>query len=241
MSGKKSSGFTVIEVVLFLGITGLLATLIFVGTGNSINIQRYRDSVTSLKSILQQQYSEVTNVGNNHSATENACGGGGGVSRGQSDCVILGRYITNMDPNNIVVKTVVGTENSDVATDDKDSLHKYTATLSTILGTEQKYKLPWDTSMKRIGNPLVDKNFSLLIVRSPLTGSILTFIDDTAKNKPLLDLVDLPNSLTSPLKLCVNPNYLFSGKKMMIRVAANASSASGVEVLGDGASDNECT
>jgi len=88
-------GFTIIETMLFLGITGLLIVGILAGTGNSISIQRYRDSVTSLQSMLQMQYSNVENVSNNSVAAKSC--GAKTSPRGQSDCVILGRFISTTD------------------------------------------------------------------------------------------------------------------------------------------------
>jgi len=69
MVTKTQGGFTVIEVMLFLAVTGLLAVGILVGSGVAIGQQRYRDSVNTLKSYIQQQYSEVTSVINNRAIT----------------------------------------------------------------------------------------------------------------------------------------------------------------------------
>src|SRR6187402_1944283 len=103
MGIKTQNGFTIIETMLFLGVTGMLATAILVGSGVAIGQQRYRDSVNSLKSQVQQQYSEVTNVINsrdkNWSCDVNgnvieAPDASDGESRGTTDCVLLGRLLT---------------------------------------------------------------------------------------------------------------------------------------------------
>ena len=44
MGAKTQNGFTIIEVMLFLAITGMLAAAILVGSGVAIGQQRYRDS-----------------------------------------------------------------------------------------------------------------------------------------------------------------------------------------------------
>jgi type II secretory pathway pseudopilin PulG len=79
-------GFTVIEVMLFLAVTGALAVGILVGAGVSIGQQRYRDSVNSLKSTIQDRYNQTTNVVNSRggawvcdsspTVTENPAGSG---------------------------------------------------------------------------------------------------------------------------------------------------------------------
>ena len=57
MSARTETGFTLVEAMLFLAITGLLTVGILVGSGVAISQQRYRDSVNSLKSFIQDQYS----------------------------------------------------------------------------------------------------------------------------------------------------------------------------------------
>ena len=45
--GNKQKGFTIIEVILFVAISGLLTSMLMVGVSMSINRQQYRDSVQS--------------------------------------------------------------------------------------------------------------------------------------------------------------------------------------------------
>ena len=56
----KSKGFTIIEVMLFLAVTGALAVAILVGSGVAIGQQRYKDSVNSLQSFIQSPQYIVT-------------------------------------------------------------------------------------------------------------------------------------------------------------------------------------
>src|SRR5665811_997144 len=102
MKLSNQAGFTIIETMLFLGITALLIMGLLVGIGTSINIQRYRDSVSSLQSVLQQQFSEVSNVSND--SLSNACYGDNSTNnpRGQSNCVILGRLITTTTDSHVL-------------------------------------------------------------------------------------------------------------------------------------------
>lgn len=245
MKGHSSRGFTVIEVVLFLGITGLLAMMTFIGTGSSINVQRYRDSVMSLKSFLQQQYSDVANIENYHGSSDSACSGITAASRGQSDCVILGRYIANNGLNGLVVKNVVGIDNSIDASNIKDSLHNFNTSLSSVSSSDGDYKLTWGAELNKVSGPNFTTNFAVLIIRSPLSGAITTFISQenpspSSNTLNPLEIVDISGSLTTPLKLCINSNGLFSGKKMMVYIAANSSSGNGVQLLGDGDAKNDC-
>lgn len=52
-------GFTIIEVMLVLGLTGMLLIGLLGGTFSSIAAQRYSDSVRSFAEYLRQEYSEV--------------------------------------------------------------------------------------------------------------------------------------------------------------------------------------
>jgi prepilin-type N-terminal cleavage/methylation domain-containing protein len=57
----KHKGFTIIEVMIFLAISGLLLVGVLIGTGTTIARQRYNDAVQSFAEFLRQQYSFVIN------------------------------------------------------------------------------------------------------------------------------------------------------------------------------------
>src|SRR5690349_9230293 len=103
MGTKKTAGFTIIEVMLFLAVSGALTVGILVGAGVAIGQQHYRDSVSSLKSLIQAQYNEAANVTNSRSGDE-SCSNANIIAppssvttpqaRGTSDCLLMGRSIT---------------------------------------------------------------------------------------------------------------------------------------------------
>lgn len=231
---NKTAGFTIIETMLFLGITALLIMGVLVGAGTSINVQRYRDSVSSLQSILQKQFSEVSNVSND-AAGDPACSG---AERGQSDCVILGRFVTSADSKTLSIKSIIGTIPAApvASTNDVDVLKSYNIQVSAA--NSENYDLEWGSSITSQvpSNPIV---FSMLILRSPASGSIRTFVSGDTLN-PVLDgdvggLIDDSN-LARSVTMCVDSNGLFNGGKSSVIVTSNATSASGIETQGEGTS-----
>jgi len=243
MKLSNTAGFTIIETMLFLGITALLVTGILVGTGTSINIQRYRDSVSSLQSVLQQQYSDAANVDNDRN-NQWACDStaspkpapSGGVARGQSDCVILGRFISTIDSDTLSIKSIVGyiPSESILASNDIDVLKQYNIQVSTV--TSETYEVEWGSSLVQpdSGN---DMSFSMLILRSPSSNILRTFINssEVVDDTDVSTLID-PVGLTQSAKMCVDSNGLFNTAGTAVQIMANAASASGVEVLGEATS-----
>jgi type II secretory pathway pseudopilin PulG len=229
MKPVKINGFTIVETMLFLGISGLLIMSVLVGTGASINIQRYRDSVTSLQSFLQLQYSNVANVSND--TTEKTCGESDSTPRGQSSCVILGKYIT-VNGTTIQTSDVIGTDrpNSEDASDDLSALKSSLIKVSTFSSPET-YELEWGSS---IGYKSGDSAPYILILRSPSSGVIRTFISKTTPTDGnISEILDDSQALIQPAQLCVNSNGLFTGNTMAVKIDGNSTSASGVELLGD--------
>lgn len=249
MKLSNQAGFTIIETMLFLSITGILAVGILAGTSSSINIQRYHDSVTSLQSVLQQQYSNVANTSNDNSGdlvcnSDGTITSGSGVGRGQSDCVILGKLITTTSNKTLLIRDMIGYLVFPTAniSNDIDAFKQYKIQASPLFN--ETYNIEWGSSLVRIGAGGVDKAFSMLVLRSPSSGVIRTFIDDNSAIdgdvSSVADLINKSTSLTTPAKICVNSNGLFAGKELEILVGTNTTSASGVEILGDGDALNEC-
>ena len=187
---RKRSGFTIIEVSLFLAITALLFVGITVGTQNSINQQRYADSVNSFADFLRNIYSEVSNPqSKGHGNSE--------------DLAIYGKLITfgesynlsgeNNNKNEIFVYDVLGSatgsyDNSEIGKE----LKKIKATVFGkiinqsnsqqisygLAGMSESFLPKWDSSIenKTYGQK---KTGSILIVRHPRSGTITTLVSNT--------------------------------------------------------------
>ena len=116
MKRVNEAGFTILETMLFLAITALMMMSIIIGSNSSINRQRYYDSVNTLKSIIQQQYSNTENTIHDTSTqlecnetTGNIADSGVAKTSGQSNCVLLGKFIFTPDPKTLDIYDVVGT------------------------------------------------------------------------------------------------------------------------------------
>lgn len=199
MGTTYNGGFTILETMLFLAITGVLVAAMLFGVGSSINTQRYRDSVTSLKSFLQSQYSDIENVqndrGDNWKCNSSAQTSQTGTlqNRGQSDCVIVGKYIAIVG-GTTTVASVNAYQTSTLGSGNDIAILKsnYKLELSTV--NQQTDALAWGTviawakSSSGSGadgsgvdkkNPTTPRSIAILIVRSPTSGAIYTFTSDT--------------------------------------------------------------
>lgn len=238
MGIKRNSGFTIIEVMLFLAVTGALAVGILVGAGVSIGQQRYRDSVNTLKSFIQTQYSEVTNVVNDRdqtwtcNSTGNVTSGplGNGQPRGTGDCVLLGRFITvDATGTKLTASNVVGYRNPSATTASSDILELQT---NYILGVSPISQDTTDVSWNaRIVKPktTTPNPVSMLIIRSPLSGSVMTFTANGVQTN-LISMVAIANT-TQPRDLCVDADPgSFVGKRLEVQIGAYATNQGAIQI-----------
>jgi type II secretory pathway pseudopilin PulG len=252
MSVTNKAGFTIIETMLFLAITGLLVVGILAGTGTSINIQRYHDSVSSFKAVLQQQYADVATVQNGERSDGLSCdsaailGTSGSLSRGQTDCVVMGRYLT-IDSQAVAVSTVIGHPKTSGSYDsDIAELKDYN--LAVLPASTENSTLEWNA---QIAWPVAGdgahptdstpRAISLLIVRSPTSGLIYTFSNDSI-TVPLAGMIIGGNMIPGQgqRRICINPNsggFGFGGG-MAVLVGAYASSASSIQVRSNDMGDS---
>lgn len=243
MGAKINSGFTIIEVMLVLAITGMLAVGILVGAGISIGQQRYRDSVNSLKSYLQDQYNDTSNVLNARGANwacdslagvvENA---GGGQARGTSDCVMLGRFVTVGDDGvTLTASNVVGyrtTTGPDAGSDITELQTNYKLGISPI--DQEETKVNWGAQIVK-PKTTAPMPLSVLIIRSPLSGVIMTF-SAPGVTTDLNGLVD-SNNLKTVRDMCVNADAgTFVGRRLEVQITPYASSQGAVQIPPESAS-----
>lgn len=241
MDTQKSNGFTIIEVMLFLAVVGALAVGVLVGSGVAIGQQRYRDSVSTLKGFIQQQYNQTTNTANSRSGAE-ACTNAVIVvppnpvptpqPRGTTNCLLLGRGLSlSPDGTQITAVSVVAYRRSDTApveaTDRLELTTNYSLATSPLDSETQT--VAWGA---RIVKPktTTSKTLSMMIIQSPLSGSILTFVSETYL--PNLNALAALGPNTAPTDLCVEPSGgSFTGKQLAIRINAYATNASAIELI----------
>lgn len=244
MGSKTQNGFTIIETMLFLAVTGMLATAILVGSGIAIGQQRYRDSVNSLKSHIQQQYSEVTNVVNsrdrNWTCDTNgnvvAANIGNGESRGTSTCVVLGRFIVvDASGTKITASDVIGYKSPAATTATSDILElttNYRLTASPI--DQEEVEVSWGAQIVR-PNSVTPMPLSMLILRSPLSGTVMTFTAEGSNNS-LQSLISTDN-MRQKRDLCVNAEVgSFVGKRLEVQISPYATNQGAVQIPAESAS-----
>lgn len=247
MGIKTQHGFTIIEVMLFLAITGALAIAILAGSGVAIGQQRYRDSVSTFKSLIQEQYNEATNVVNSRGGDASCTNAvvrqppdsvPSPQPRGTSECVVLGRLLTVAD-NGIDIKTsnVIGyrTSSTAAASTDIDELKANYKLGDSPIDAEDA-EIQWGAQVVKPKTTTVQP-LSILIIRSPLSGSIMTFVQDGVQTD--LDAFVASGTITSNKDVCINADAgSFVGRRQAIRISAYASNSTSVEIPSEG--DNIC-
>lgn len=204
---KIRRGFTLIEVALFLAVSGALFVGVMAGMQGAISEQEKNDAVQNFAEFLRSAYSEAENVQNL-------------VTGGRSEKAIYGKLITFGENTNLLgnpntdreifMYTVVGDvrNNTSGGTSTLEILQKLQVGVTEVkdsklqlMGISEGYKMRWDTYLQRkctVEGEVVKvcgedayKQFegSILIARQPNTGTIFTYysprvvqVNQTIKN-----------------------------------------------------------
>lgn len=139
---KKHTGFTIIEVMIFLAISGVLIVGIIAGSGATIARYRYNDSVQDLAQLLRAQYSSVINtqIAERDTNTYVSCVDSdkptqtidpnfptssttsSNSGRGRTDCLVYGTMITFGGNGEVVnLSSLVGADVFDLAAKSTDN------------------------------------------------------------------------------------------------------------------------
>ncbi len=172
------AGFTIIEVMLFLGISGLLLIGVLSGTYSSIATQRYNDSVRGFAEFLRQVYAEVI-------SPESIGTGSDDISVGNSDTeAIYGKLIVfGLEEDNdqtddmIYTATIVGDPKAQSG--QPTFMQELSAAKVTLFCGNENHPSSVDTYLPLWGAKLrntEDKQFkgSIIIARSPASGTVRT-------------------------------------------------------------------
>lgn len=199
----KHKGFTLIEIALFLAITGVLFMGIIAGTGNSLYEQRFNDSVQSFAELLRSVYSQVSNPQS--------------IGDGRSDTAIYGKLISfgqkvglmgeDLDSSEqvIFIYDVVGKVNTagEGGTGSvTDALKQLNANVAVVkersngvitkmepAGEVESYMPRWGAAIEKTGIITSEPDRqtdlftgSILVVRHPRSGTIHTLYSERVIN-----------------------------------------------------------
>lgn len=190
---KKQGGFTIIEVSLFMAISALLI-LLTIGLSSMVARQRFQDTMTSLRSLIQSEYEEAkTIINNRQDGTIADCAapspGPGGTSintsvPGTSNCYIIGKLMQfTVGSSDVRVSYVVARGSFAESGDDYTIINNMTK-LVVSEGSETK-QIQWggefagfkslNTANTLSAETVDGGNVGIAVLRSPVSGTILTF------------------------------------------------------------------
>lgn len=249
MGTRTSPGFTIIETTLFLAVSSLLILLMIAGTGASLNTQRYRDAVQTFKSLVQQQYADLSSVQNGREANWTCDStstviedGSDDKIRGQSDCFMIGKYM-RIEGSAISVYTVLASQIADTQSDDIASLVS-DYSLNTSMAEVEEHTMEWSTQIawatagtQDFKSPQTPRDIGMLFVRSPDSGLIYTFTSDSIPAKDSINQSTFTNLLvagpTVPGQagrtICIESGGLFVNGDMGLYITPYATSSSSIE------------
>ena len=248
MGARISSGFTIIETMLFLAVTGLLIMGALIGTGTALSNQRYKDAVETFKNLVQTQYAELGSIKNSRSDAW-SCGSdakpiAGSEYRGQSDCMIVGRYMV-INQGDIAIYTVLAQEKAGATTKSPDvAVLKNNYTYNVTEEVENRTmewgtQIAWPSSGSGFRSQTTPRSIGILFVRSPESGRVYTFSsDDIPADAAAIDTTTFANMIVageaipgqSQRTICVQSGGSIFGGDRAVFIASGASGASAVEV-----------
>ena len=233
-SASLHKGFTVIEVILFFTISGLMLFGMMIGMSGSINRQRYDEVSSSLLDYLQSQYNLNDNVRNDRPSNVACDGGSTSEARGWSDCTIAGRIVYSIDGRQIQSRPVYAMSDGDdnLVADEPAFLASLGLIVApdTLAGENDAYTVLWQTKLYTDkGSQDVQNDFSVLILRLPNNGLTRTYVSESGYTGGSLDT--LIGSTLETLNLCVQPGGLTSAPATGVRVLGGASSSNGVQAI----------
>jgi prepilin-type N-terminal cleavage/methylation domain-containing protein len=253
MGTHSNQGFTIIETMLVLAVTGVMVAGLLVGLGSSINNQRYLDSVSSFKSFIQEQYLQLSNVTNDRDENWTCDSSAvpvevnGGTAPGQSNCVLLGVGIVD---DRITTAVVVGYPIVDAASSSTIALVKSNYVLGISKSSIEQNSLEWGAQIAwpRTGvessTPTTPRSLAMLLINSPENGTIYTFTSDTVNEIDSVSSLTLSNMIVTSLTatnpgqgaraVCIEPAGLNVPEKLALYIGAGASTTGAIEVRSSG-------
>lgn len=184
---KSKQGFTIIEVMLVLAVTGLMLLGVLGSTYVSINSQRYNDSIRNFAEYMRSIYAEALSPASITEDEDTAIGN-------SSDYAILGKIVVFgvNDSDTVYSATLVGTTNKNLP--DEDFLTSITdidsdgTNTSVFCGNPtagqpssvQSYTPLWEAKLAQANNMPSGAHYpnqfkgTMIIARTPTSSTIHT-------------------------------------------------------------------
>lgn len=259
---RRKGGFTIIEVSLFLAITGALFVAVTIGVQNSIFQQRYNDSVQDFAEFLRRVYAETMNVQNNNDGRSNQAIYGKLVTFGETTNLT---GASNTD-NEAFMYDVVGDVRGDIGTGNvlsamgwgsggvhADVIVDDGAGGKKPAGIVESYRPKWSTQIQPpCSNSDCYKPFvgAILVIRHPRSGTVYTYTmsgETVEVNKKIAENKGLNNNYSvlesylnsdkfkiQQFDMCVNPNgEEVNNNRADVRIEKNARNTSAIEIIFD--------
>lgn len=266
----RKRGFTLIEVSLFLALSGVLIVGIIAGTTRSMARQRYNNATDSFADFLKGLYKQVEYPQHNNDGMGNKALYGKLI-------IFKGNAAEDEDGSKVYLYDIIGDlVNSTIVSEYLD----YDKDLAWVLGSQrddindiapiyanicsklnpdatectpyraETYTLKWNaiTKEKDGADNFENLEKSILIIRSPISGMITTLSTsgDVTGNAggTFSDAPDIPyNSFAkSAIDFCLDSEDKWAAGNTMrdIRINKGAYNSSAVEILYDNDGGNQC-
>lgn len=259
MYGNKK-GFTLIEVALFLAVTGALFAAIMGGVQNSIFQQRINDSTQSFMEFLKTAYSETMNVQSLGYGRSNMAIYGKLITFNEEYALDGARFDDGDNRNRIYMYDVFG----DIKEDGIGAPNSVTKALKdlnahvireedgkkVLNGIVETYTPKWGAAIQNSkGQPF---SGSLLIIRHPNSGVIYTFYSTTTipvngmrlqteGGVPDIGWNSFEINSDGNINFCINPTPESSyPNRPNVRIVAGSRSGSGIELVPESDQEYAC-
>jgi type II secretory pathway pseudopilin PulG len=228
----NTEGFTILEVTMFLALSGLLLLVMFTGTGMMASRQRFTDTTDSLQVFFQSQYDEVLNGVNVRDAgTSCSADGADAAALGKSQCLLLGKLLT-LDAGGETIKSsyIISTKQL-TGSEMGDQAKLVAAQLEVVTNSQTSYELKWSAAVSEATRStslpsgsgrgsvnsiaflrLPDANRIIQLYYRDETGNLTTGLNDAVAND--IDAYSpVANASGASLAVCVkNDNDFAMGK-----------------------------
>lgn len=242
MAGRvMQKGFTIVETMLVLGISGLMLAGIMASVGAGISAQRYKDAANATVDYFQGQYNLTANTRNDR-GDDSYCSATGITAtpraefRATSECTVVGRIVrgNGTDASSTPLYATISSDRINES-DPLQALRMSNIVEDTARA--EKYSIEWGARLFPAGDRSQSQKYSIAIIRSPFTGVINTFMDTTSDTSSVVEVIEHPDALTKDATFCIDAaggmtNILSS--TLGVKLRANGANASGVSLVSDG-------